>query len=95
MDAHKKLVSAAMLGKMMDDESKAQTAEADPIKKANAAVQVEAAEICVQKALEIIGTIPQSGGWLMVLALRMIAIQLNAYAKQLNPPPNSRLGEFL
>ena len=86
MDASDKLKQMAVLGHVVDNEEKAQAVDLrkiNPIKMSLAATQLEAAHICVQKAIDIIEEVPITSNWMGLFALRMMCLQLINYSKQL------------
>ncbi len=74
-----------MLGKVAEEIATEQISQARSHheKLKEAAIQLDAAQICIQNSLDIIDTIPNSNGWLVSIFLRMISIQLINHAKQL------------
>lgn len=83
MEAKDKLVQAAIFGKLADDESKLQTGHVSFNTLEPAAIQLGGALICIQNAIDELEKIPDTSGWLLLFFLRMIAIQLTQYEKQL------------
>ena len=69
---------------MEKEEIQEAAAQAQYAKKLFAAsVQLDAAHMCVQKALDILETIPNMGGGMFSVMLRMVAVQLVNYMTML------------
>lgn len=80
-----KLKQVAALGAIAEEIQKTQIASAvgheNTLEKA--AIQLDAAQICVQTAINHLETIPNSSSWLLCVFLRMVSTQLIHYANSL------------
>jgi len=83
MEPKDQLVQTAMLGAMFEETSKEQTRAFSPTQMEKVIVQIEAAGICVDAAIQELDKIPGTGGLLLLFELRMIVIQLAGAKKQL------------
>lgn len=84
MDAHDKLIQASMLGAIVEQVQEEQLNSVGNREAMRlAAIQLDAANICVQEALVQLDAISQSRGWMMWFALCITKTQLTTYSAQL------------